>query len=388
MLLTSPFFWIALCAVIMTLVVSCDVFQGLKGMTRLADIRPLKKGNAPRVTIIVPACNEAATIQPALLSLLNQDYGNLEILVVNDRSTDKTGEVLRELKLKHNNFREYYITDLPEGWLGKSHALHYGAHLATGDYLLFTDADIVMEKTTLSRAMQYVLDNDLDHLSLIFKSIVSGGLLNTMTIDMGGTLLFLFKPWKVRNKDSRYFMGVGAFNLVRASAYHQVGGHESIRMHPIDDIMLGKIIREHGYRQDCLLGQEHITVRWYANTREMIDGLMKNVFSLFHFNAAKALMACLIYFLLQIFPFWALFFTRGATQLLFVLAVFIRFASFASGFRTINLSAWNFPWALVTPYINIYIVLKATATTIINRGISWRGTRYPLDLLRKSKPIL
>jgi glycosyltransferase involved in cell wall biosynthesis len=388
MLLTYPLFWIALFAFLMTLVISYDVFQGLTSMKRLADVTSLKKEDAPRVTIIVPACNEAATIRPALFSLLNQDYHNLEIIVVNDRSTDRTGDVLRDLKLKRNNFREYCITDLPEGWLGKSHALHYGAQLATGDYLLFTDADIIMEKTTLSRAMQYVLDNNLDHLSLLFKSIAGGGLLNSMILDAGGALLFLFKPWKARTENSRYFMGVGAFNLVRASAYHETGGHESIRMHPIDDIMLGKILKEHGYRQDCLLGQEHVTVRWYASTQEMIDGLMKNVFSLFHFNAAKAFMACLISFLLHIFPFWALFFTRGTTQILFVLTVFIRFASFASGFRTINLSAWNFPWALVTPYINIYIVLKATATTLINEGISWRGTRYPLALLRQNKPIL
>lgn len=370
-----------------TLLICMDVLLGLRRMKSLGNIEPLRKRHCPKVTIIVPACNEGDTIRPALTSLLKQDYDNREIIVINDRSTDHTGEVLKQMHLQYD-FRQHDISELADGWLGKNHALQSGALLAEGDYLLFTDADIVMEETTLSRAMAYVTEKKIDHLSLLFKSTVSGGLLNALILDAGAGLLFLFKPWKAQDTHNRHFMGVGAFNLVRASAYHDVEGHEKIRTHPIDDIMLGKLLKEHGFRQNCLLGQDYVTVRWYENTGQMIDGLMKNVFSLFHFSLFKALTACFISFALHILPFWALFFTHGVTQILFGLTILIRLASFASGFRTINLSPWNFPWALITPYINIYIVLKASVSTLLNNSITWRGTIYPLTMLRKNEPIL
>lgn len=364
------------------------VILGARRMRSLAAIQPLAAAQQPRVSVIVPACNEEETIEPALRTLLALDYPTLELIVINDRSTDRTGEVLARLQQEHPRLRVHEITELPAGWLGKTHALHQGAQMAAGDYLLFTDADIHFEKTTLARAMTLMVAEGLDHLSLIFRNIAQGFLLNAMMADAGGGLFLLFRPWLARDPQRKNFMGVGAFNLVRRSAYLAVGGHGAVRMHPIDDIMLGKVIKQAGSRQDCLNGYDFLQVRWYGSPGEMIRGLMKNIFALFAFRVPLALTAVLLAGLLTVFPPWGALLLTGWPQLLCLLTVAVRLSSFAWGLRLTGSSWGTVPFALLTPYLNIYIILRGMLTTLAKGGIDWRGTHYPLADLRKNPPIL
>ncbi len=372
----------------MTLLSTIEVARGLRRMRSLNDIRPFAGPTRPRVSIIVPACNEEDTIEAAMFSLVKQDYGAFEIVVVNDRSTDRTGSILKNLASQYPRIRLLEVTELPAGWLGKNHALHYGAGAASGDYLLFTDADVLFEKTTVARAMTIMVTERLDHLSLIFKNIAAGRLLNAMIQEAGAALFFLFKPWAARNPRSRYFMGVGAFNLVKKDVYRRIGGHESIRMHPIDDIMLGKVIKQHGFRQDCLTGYDFVTVRWYETAGMMINGLMKNVFALYNFRVTWVLAGIVIIFVMTIFPVWGIFLADGYARLLFLATVVVRGIAFVRGSVMLGNGIRSFPWSLVTPYINIFIMIKATVTTLKNKGIDWRGTHYPLELLRDNMPVL
>ena len=254
---------ISCCAVIIS---TAHLAIGLKKMRQLGDIDSELSDavTAPMVSVIVPACNEEEHIEQALEALLEQDYPNLEIIVVNDRSTDNTGQVLQGLKTRHPRLTVNEINDLPGGWMGKSHALTAGAALAKGTYLIFTDADVMMEHTAISRAVQYVCKNKLDHLTLIFKNITGGMLLNCLILDAGMGLLLLFRPWAARNKGSRAFVGIGAFNMVKKTVYEAIGGHEHLKMHPIDDMMLGKLIKTNGFRQECLLAHDYIRVPWYS----------------------------------------------------------------------------------------------------------------------------
>lgn len=372
----------------MTMLYTIEVALGLRRLRNLNDIRPFSGPSRPRVSIIVPACNEEETIETAMLSLVQQDYGPFEIVVINDRSTDRTGAILEKLAAQYPRIRLLEVTELPPGWLGKNHALHYGARAAGGDYLLFTDADVLLEKTTVARAMTIMVAERLDHLSLIFKNIAAGSLLNAMIQDAGAALFFLFKPWAARNPRSRYFMGVGAFNLVKKDVYRRIGGHESIRMHPIDDIMLGKVIKQHGFRQDCLAGYDFVTVRWYETAGMMIDGLMKNVFALYNFRVTWVLAGIVIIFVMTIFPVWGVFLADGYARLLFLATVMVRGIAFVRGSVMLGNGIRSWPWSLVTPYINIFIMIKATVTTLKNKGIDWRGTYYPLAQLRNNMPIL
>jgi len=377
------FFWLGLICLGASLAIALEVAGGIRRMTWLGDIATLTESPIPRISIIVPACNEAATIEPALRSLLAQEYANLEIIVVNDRSLDATGAVLARLAGEFPALQVLTITELPEGWLGKNHALQSGAARASGEYLLFTDADVSLEKSTLARALQHVRANSLDHLSIFFENVGGSGLLNALFLEIGGGLLLLFKPWLAKDPKSKRFMGVGAFNLVKAATYREIGGHRKIAMHPIDDVMLGKLIKRQGYRQECLLGQGFVAVPWYGTVQEFINGLMKNTFAAYHYRLRAAAAGVGAILLLGVLPLWGLIFAPGPARLLFGGAVAIRILSFIHGFREGGISPWYVGWSLLTPYLSIYITVKSVFLTLRNQGITWRGTHYPLEKLKQ-----
>ncbi len=366
-----------------------DIVLGMRKLRTLGNIKPHGSASpSPMVSVIVPACNEEDTIEPALRSLLTLDYDNIEILVVNDRSTDSTGEVLQHMQSEYPKLQILTISTLPDGWLGKNNALHQGALQAKGDYLLLTDADILFAQSTLSRAVSLMLSEKLDHLSLIFKNIARGALLNAMMVDAGGGLFFLFKPWKVSDPESKHFMGVGAFNLIKKTVYMEIGGHKAIKMHPIDDIMLGKVIKQSGFKQECVTAYDFLQVHWYDSTRKMIQGLMKNIFALYDFRITYATIAVCVIFVLTILPLWVVFLTTGTTRVICALCVGIRLISAAYGARVTGTIYKTLPFSLVTPYINIYIIVTGVVKTLAGKGIEWRGTHYPLDKLKESPPIL
>ena len=378
-------FWVAAISLTLTVVFALDIALGLRRMTHLGDVPSIQGENLPKVSVVIPACNEAATIEPALRSVLAMDYANLEVIVVNDRSTDETGAVLYGIQQEYPRLKVYHISRVPKGWLGKNHALQHGAGYARGDYLLFTDADIIMEKTAVSRAVSHMLENRLDHLSICFKNIAPGGLLNALFLEVGAGLLFLFKPWKAKDLNSERYIGVGAFNLVKTSAYRSIGGHRAIALHPIDDVMLGKVIKRRGLSQDCLLGHDFVKVKWYGTVREFIEGCMKNGFALYNYSLVRVLLAVLVVSVLNILPLWAFFFTAGITRGLFGAMVVLRILSYVHGFSTIGVSRWYSGWSLVTPYVIVYMAVKAAVITTRNNGIVWRGTFYPLDELKTNR---
>ncbi|MBW2239967.1 MAG: glycosyltransferase family 2 protein, partial [Deltaproteobacteria bacterium] len=159
-------FWLAVIFLFLTIACTLDIALGMRRMTHIGNVPPIQQKNLPKVSVIIPACNEAATIEPALRSVLTMDYANLEVIVVNDRSTDETGTVLKRIQKEYPHLQIRQILHLPKGWLGKNHALQHGAGHAQGEYLLFTDADIIMEKTAVARGISHMLENRLDHMSM------------------------------------------------------------------------------------------------------------------------------------------------------------------------------------------------------------------------------
>jgi len=256
------------------------VWRGARTIRFLAAQPPLS-GPLPRVSIVIPARNEERNVEEALQSVLALDYDNLEIDVVDDRSTDSTGAILDRMAAANPRVRVIHIRELPPGWLGKNHALELGGRKATGDYLLFTDADIVMEPTALLRAVG-AMEADglgpLDHLA-VAPEIERRSLLFEMFIGVFSLFFSLYvKPWKVQDPKAPNHVGIGAFNLVRASAWRAVGGHQRIAMRPDDDLKLGKLLKTSGFRQEMMFGLGMLRVEWYRSVRELIQGLMKNAF--------------------------------------------------------------------------------------------------------------
>ena len=228
--------------------------------------------------MVIPARNEEKKIREALQSVLGQDYPHVEFLVLNDRSTDQTGAMLAEMAAEDARLRVMNITDLPAGWLGKNYALHLGAERASGELLLFTDADVVMDPSTLAKAVSYLTANHLQHLAVMptvrLPRLLPRLFCSTFGIFFSGYI----RQWKAKDPASRSFVGIGAFNLVTTEAYKASGTHRAIAMRPDDDIKLGKILKNAGYRQEMVFGMGLLSVEWYSSLRELIDGLMKNSF--------------------------------------------------------------------------------------------------------------
>lgn len=368
-----------------TLVVGIQTIFGHNRMTRLVDVEPAGE-HAPRLSVIVAARNEERKIEEALRSLLVQDYPNLEVVVVDDRSSDGTGEIIDELAAAHPNLRPVHVTELPAGWLGKLHALHEGAGLATGEILLFADADVVMARTVLSRAVGHLLRHELDHITIGSEMRTGGAPLLDVAI---GAFLFelirIGQPWRAPDPNSRRYAGLGAFNMVRRGPYHAIGGHESIRMHPVDDLELGRRIKAAGYRQEMLLGKGMIEIEWYPSTRAMMRGLRKNGFAAANFSVPMVAAIALTILAFDVWPWLALVMTDGLTRMLNAGIVLTGVAGYWLIVPHYGLNRWLAPLLPVGAIVIVDSGLVSTIATLWRGGITWRGTFYPLSELRRSR---
>ncbi|MEW6290101.1 MAG: glycosyltransferase family 2 protein [Thermodesulfobacteriota bacterium] len=360
---------------------------GARRMTWLDDIAPLADEVRPAVSVIIPALNEEKNIRTALLSVLALDYRPLEIIVVNDRSTDATGAILEEISALHPQLAVIHVSELPGGWLGKNHALHLGAERAMGEYLLFTDADVVMEPSTLKRAMARMCARNLDHLTLFFRAVLPSSLLQMVVIEFGVSLISYLQPWKAADPVSDKFIGIGAFNLVRAAAYRGAGGHAAIRLCPLDDIMLGKLLKMRGFMQECLYGYHFIAVQWYGSIREMSRGLRKNTYAALEYSFPRLCVLTGLQLLISIWPPWALFMTEGATRLVNLAVIVLQATLFVMAALYSGIAWRHVIWFPLTPYIRLCMTWQAVLATILQQGIVWRGTFYSLPELKKGRVL-
>ena len=380
-------FWWSLTGLIVHLVMALIMAQAAGVVRRLEELPDAVPGQAewPSVSIIIPARNEERGIREALRSVLDLDYPELEVIAVDDRSSDRTGAILDEFAAENPRLRVKHIAELPAGWLGKNHALHNAASLARGEFLLFTDADVVMETDVLRRAIASMELEQLDHLAMTPRVVMPGLLLQSFAITFALFFSAFFRPWKARDPRSGAYVGIGAFNLIRASVYQQLGGHGSIAMRPDDDMMLGRIIKRNGFRQDVVDGTDKMLVPWYGSTREMIVGLEKNLFSGVEYRIWVVVCSSLTALLLNAFPFVMVLVTRGAAQVMFGASVAILLLASlgaAHRLRVPWMAAFLFPVAIL---LFIYVQWRAMLLTLSQQGIRWRDTFYPLAELKANR---
>ncbi len=378
-------FWLAVVTLSLTLLAAIELFIGNRSVKALREISPVPDANPKRVSIIVAARNEQRNIRTALQSLLDLGYPNYELIVVDDRSEDGTGQILDEMAASTPRLNVIHIESLPNGWLGKNHALWTGSQHATGDYILFTDADIVMEPTVVTRAVAYMERDSLDH----FAATPSMSMPSTFLGMFGVSFIVVFslfsRPWKAKDPKSRYHIGIGAFNMVRSEAYRQIGGHETIRLRPDDDIKLGKIIKKSGFRQDAAYAPEFLAVEWYASTFEAIKGLEKNAFSGADYNISMVVCGAIIHTLCSIWPFVALFLTSGVTWGMNLAVIIVSMLMYADCARFHHSRAWYAVGYPLATALFVVIMIRTMILNLVQGGIYWRGTFYPLKELKANK---
>lgn len=357
-----------------------------RGMARIDFLRaeqPLGDGDAPTVSVCVAARNEEGKIEAGVRSMAALDYPSLEVVAVDDRSEDRTGELLDRMAAEHGRLRVLHVAHLPPGWLGKNHALHLAAAEAGGELLLFTDADAVFAPDALRRAVGRLEREGLDHLAVAPDLDMPGPLLGAFA----GTFQVCFsqfaEPWKARDPESSRHVGIGAFNLVRATAYRGAGGHEAIRLRPDDDIRLARLLKANGARADVLYGTGKLRVPWYGSLGDAVRGLSRSAWAGLDYSVAAAAGSALVILALNVWPWLGAVLTAGPARWLNLLSVACSAGLFVGASRFSSVRPWLVILWPATGLLFAWIIVRSTAGTLMRGGIEWRDTFYPLERLRE-----
>lgn len=376
---------------LLTLATLVWIFYGLPiawGALHLPWLRnyaPASDAECPPVSILFTARDEEEKLPTALATLLALDYPRYEIVAVNDRSADRTGNILDEFARVQPRLRVVHVSQLPPGWLGKPHGLQKAWEQSTGEWLVFTDADARFSPDVLQRSISLVKHRALDHLTLLGE-VEMVGFWETVTITFLGLGFHLAAdPHRVSNPRSRRYIGIGAFQMLRRTAYEASGTHQRLAMEVVDDMKLGKIVKNSGFRSGLAVAPEAISVRWHAGLGNLVRGVTKNFFAASGFSILTAIAQLLTILSISFIPFVALFVTHGLSFVLAAVSVAIAIcfhAGVAIAMRTSPLYALTHPLGAI---ISCYMLVRSTVVTLLRRGIVWRGTFYPLDELRRGR---
>jgi hypothetical protein len=293
-----------------------------------------------------------------------------------------------EYAAKDSRLRVLHINSLPPGWLGKPHALDQGHQLATGSWIVFTDADVHFAPDVLRRVMYLALDQRLDHLTLITRMQMDGFWERVAITYFGMAFSLGTEVWRTSDPRSSSYTGVGAFQLIRRDAYEKIGGHRRLAMEVVDDMKLGKIVKLGGFSSQVGLAPQHVSVHWQHGLRNVIKGTTKNFFAVSGFRIWWVAFHVLGILLASVFPWVALIWllARGihsAPMLFAAIAVaipLIMHTVIAIRAKISPLYGLTHP---VGAIIFAWMVLRSTIVTLWRGGIVWRGTFYPLDELRR-----
>jgi len=359
------------------------VAYGLLHLPWIKDFAPAKDEDCPRISLVFAARDEEEKLPVALATLGAIDYPNLEIVAVDDRSQDATGRILDDFAHTHDRFRAVHVTALPPGWLGKPHALQKAYETSTGEWLLFTDADVRFAPDVLRRAVAIIKQKNLDHLTLL-GDVEMVGFWETVLITFFGLAFQISNdPYRASNPHSRAYVGVGAFQLMKRSAYEACGTHRRLAMEVVDDMKLGKLVKQARLRTCVGVAQESVVVRWHAGLGNLTRGVTKNFFAALGYNLPFVMVAISGMLLTNVAPFAGVIFGHGWIRILAGIAVVI-----ALGFQVgVDMVMRVSPlYALTNPLGAVlfsYMLLRSTAVTLWRGGVEWRGTFYPLDELRR-----
>ncbi|MGA2376197.1 MAG: glycosyltransferase family 2 protein [Candidatus Sulfotelmatobacter sp.] len=385
------FHWIA--GTILALAWFSRIIDAAIGMPSVGNItkpewnrNPVAAAGNPLVSIIVPARNEEADIEQSLTRLLELDYGNYEVIAVNDRSTDRTGEIMESVAARpavHGRLRVIHHRELPSGWLGKTHAMWTASNEAKGDWLLFTDADVQFKADSLRRALAYGEAERADHV-VVFPQMIMKRPGEFMMIAFFQTMfVFGHRPWKVADPKSKDHMGVGAFNMIRRSTYEAVGTYEALRMEVLDDMKLGKVVKNAGFAQRNVFGEDLISIRWARGARGVVENLTKNFFAVLSFQWWRTLIAAFGLAFLNLMPFLGVWLAHGWERLPYAIALGSMFLIYLGMSWRSGVPAYYFLLHPLSTVLFVYTLLLSMSHALWNDGIIWRGTRYPLEELRK-----
>jgi hypothetical protein len=357
---------------------------GLAGRRALLTLPPAGAGPRPSVTAVVPCRNEARSVEAAMRSLLAQDHPDLEVLAVDDRSTDGTGVLLDRLASADPRLTVLHVEHLPAGWLGKNHACHLGAARSRGEWLLFTDGDVLFAPDALSRALAAAGRHGLGHLAVLPRFVAPGFLERAFVTFFAAFLGPLARVHLLRRPGTRAYFGVGAFNLVRREAYERAGGHRRLPLEVVDDLKLGLLLRRSGVPQGVAEASPLVRVRWQHGFAPSVLGLVKNAFAALEYRTAHAVVAAAGATLAGVAPA-ALLAAGPTTAVRAVAGAALAVAVLHHAESARRLAGATGLEGLLAPCCALLLgaaVGTSAAAAWLRGGVVWRGTHYPLAAVR------
>lgn len=366
------------------LITSAFALRAAWTMPVLRDLRPADPARWPSLSVIIPACNEASTIEEALRSRLGQDYPSLDVVVVEDRSTDATASIVDRIAAEDPRLRALHITELPRGWLGKLHALHRGAEAATGEWLLFTDADVHFAPETLRRAVAYCEERKLDFLTAMPELTPVSPLVDAAVSVFVRNVAMHAQARSVEDPASRVAVGGGVFNLARRSAFEKTPGFSYLKLEVADDVSFGQMMKRGGARCSVVNAVGMIRLGFYESVAAMARGCEKAGFAVLgRFSHARLAASLLLYLWLELSPFLALI-PMGMPWLQVAGGGMAAIALGSSALVNRSFGRPALP-SLLTPVGIVMMagfLLRSSYLAWRRGGIAWRGTLYPTELLR------
>ena len=345
-----------------------------------------KSTATPKVSVILPARNEEGFIGRCLESLRTQDYNDFEIIAIDDSSEDKTGEIIEELAKKDSKIIHVTANEKPQNWMGKNWACMEGFKKATGDIMLFTDADTKFEKNVMSLAVSHLQSDDLDALTVIPR-LRCIDKITKITLPMLSTFLHSrYSALNVNNPKKKVGYFFGSFFVIKRRVYEEIGTHEKVKQEIIEDGALGKITKESGYALKMVRGEHLIEALYSRSSKEMWNGLKRLMVPLYHQNSASAVgvFFAVLFILFMPIPLLAYsviafepslsFSTLLISAIISTITIFS--ASIMETRMGLNLSIVNSIFAPIGSIIVVLGFLSGILHANKSTAVSWRGRKY------------
>jgi len=346
--------------------------------------------SAPLVSVCIPARNEETNIRRCVEAALRQDYPAIEIIVLDDRSTDATLSILQDIASRDSRLHPISGSDLPPGWAGKPHALYQSVSAARGEWLCFVDADTFLEPNALSSIFAKAIETKADLFTVMTRQILGSFWEKTVMPLVMTALSVGFSPRKVNDPHKRDAIANGQFIFIKRHIYEQIGGHESIKDQIVEDKALSEKVKWNGHRLIVADGRRVVSTRMYTSLATMWEGWTKNIYlglrdhsSMLLLGAFGALLALIAALFLPVWPLLGLWwFTNGGGQL--AMAVILE-AVFIWGYliyiRSQIADEMEIPrwYSLTTPLgaaIFAAMMLTSAWKVLSGQGVTWRGRRY------------
>ena len=351
---------------------------------------PPSSSDAPLISVCIPARNEEYNIRNCVEAVLAQDYPKIEVIVLDDRSTDATPEILRGLAAQNDILKIISGSDLPAGWAGKPHALFQASAVARGEWLCFVDADTFLKPNCISSCYAKAIETKADLFTTMNQQIL-GSFWEKVVMPLVMTALSVgFSPRKVNDPSKRDAVANGQFILIKRNVYDSIGGHEKVKDQIVEDKAIAEQVKWNGYRLIVADGMQVLSTRMYTSLETMWEGWTKNIYLglrdhpamllLGAFGATLALIAALF------LPIWPVLgglwlFNGGGLlavaviiQSLIVWGVLIYLRAKVA--IKMNISAW---YALTTPLgAGVFAAMMLTSAwkVLSGQGVTWRGRKY------------